>query len=73
MQQPYLMKKLTEETPDQKNTSPFAAMLTISQTALKEPLSVVEASIPHLLVALPYRPNTTTAITPDPAAGELVT
>lgn len=44
----------------------------IPPTVKNAPLSSADASIPHLLVELPYSPNTTTAITPDPCASNIV-
>ena len=49
--------------------APLTQKLTVSQNTSKVPLSTMGALMDHLPVALPPRPSTTTAITPDtPAA-----
>lgn len=49
--------------------APLTQKLTVSQKTSKVPLSTMGALMDHLPVALPPRPSTTTAITPDtPAA-----
>ncbi|KAA6418170.1 MAG: hypothetical protein FRX49_11828 [Trebouxia sp. A1-2] len=59
-----LTKKLTLETPEKKKTMPVIPKPIVSQNSSKTPDSATLGVRPHLAVALPYSPYTTTAITP---------